>query len=203
MSTLRLGNLLRPLMLAVLAARLLLAVLAATLLLGGAAAAASGGTAVGTGTGTGTGGGQMVRSGVASASAPQCSIQWHFAYTLDLPNGPINWGWRSTVGCTITRAPVLTTQAKLFWGSVLAAVAPKGTCQICASATSHQFKSFAFNGAGSWYEKTVDVITVPNIGRDTAKGIIVWSFSGGHGKCTEVNADEVQCATTSDAVVVP
>jgi hypothetical protein len=181
-----------------------LAVLSSMLLLGaGAAGAASVGTAAGTG--TGTGGGQTARSGAASASAsvPQCSIQWHFAFTLDPPNGPINWGWRSTVGCSITKAPVLTTQAKLFWGSVLAAVAPKGTCQICASATSKRFESFTFNGAGSWYEKTVDVITVPDIGRDTAEGTVVWSFSGGHGRCTEVNADEVQCTTTSDAVVVP
>lgn len=180
---------------------LVLVVLSSTLLLGSGAASASGGAAAG----TGTGGGQMVRSGAASASAsvPQCSIQWHFAFTLEPPNGPINWGWRSTVGCSITKAPVLSTQAKLFWGSVLASVAPKGTCQICASATSHRFQSFAFNGVGSWYEKTVDVITVPNIGRDTANGTIVWSFSGGHGKCTEVNADQVQCATTSDAVVVP
>jgi hypothetical protein len=147
----------------------------------------------------------MVSAGAASApaSVPLCSIQWHFAYTLQLPNGPINWGWRSTVGCSITKARVLSTQAKLFWGTVLAGVAPKGACQICATVTSHRFQSFAFNGTGSWYEKTVDVITVPNIGRDTANGTIVWSFTGGHGKCTEVNADQVQCATTSDAVVVP
>jgi len=44
---------------------------------------------------------------------------------------------------------------------------------------------------------------VPDIGRDTARGTIVWSFTGGHGSCSEVNADEVRCATTSDAVVVP
>jgi hypothetical protein len=183
-----------------------LAVLCSTLLLGSAAAAAaSDGAAAGAGTGTGTGGGQTVGSGVASpaASVPSCRIQWHFAYTLQPPDGPINWGWRSTVGCTITKAPVLSTQAKLFFGSLLAGLAPKGTCQICTSATSKKFESFAFNGSGSWYEKTVDVITVANIGKDTANGTIKWSFSGGHGKCTEVNADQVQCTTTSDPLVVP
>jgi hypothetical protein len=188
-------NLLRP---------LVLAVLSSTLLLGaGAAGAAPDGTASGTGTGTGTGGAQTVRSGTASASVPQCSIQWHFAYTVTEPNGPINWGWRSTVGCNLIKAPVLSTQAKLWFGSVLSGVAPKGTCQICVSATSKKFETFAFSGVGSWFEKTVDVFTVANIGRDTANGKIVWSFSGGHGKCTEVNADQVQCTTTSDAVVVP
>jgi hypothetical protein len=179
----------------------LVVVLSTSLVGAGAAAAASGSAS----TGAGTGGGQMVRGPAASATAsvPQCTINWNFQFTLQPPNGPINWGWRSTIGCAVVKARVLTTQAKLFWGSQLVATAPKGTCQICASATSQSLKSFAFNGAGSWFEKTVDIFTVPNIGKDTANGTIVWSFTGGHGKCTEVNADQVQCFTTSDAVVVP
>jgi hypothetical protein len=35
---------------------------------------------------------------------------------------------------------------------------------------------------------------VHNIGTETAKGAIVWSFSNGHGNCTEVDANEVRCA---------
>jgi hypothetical protein len=177
-------------------------VLISTSLLGmGSAAAASGVT----GGGEGTGAGQMVGLGVASASTsvPLCGIKWRFEYTLYEPNGPIKWGWHSTVYCSGTTAVALSTRASLWLGSQRAGAAPIATCQHCASETLHGFKSIASNGAGSWYEKTADVFTVPKIGTDTAKGIIVWSFSNGEGNCTEVNADEVQCATTSDAVVVP
>jgi len=170
----------------------------------GAATAATSGVVAGTGTGTGTGGVQMVHSGVTSpSSTPRCSINWHFQYTLYEPNGPIDWSWRSTVGCGNTKAEALSTRASLYRGSLLSGAAPAAACQDCASATSHRFESITSNGAGSWYEKTADVFTVPDIGRDTARGTIVWSFTGGHGSCSEVNADEVRCATTSDAVVVP
>jgi hypothetical protein len=181
-----------------------IAVLSSASLLGvGAAAAASGGTAGGTASGEG----QAARAGVPSASTstsvPLCDIKWHSAYTLYEPNGPINWGWRTTAACIGTAAPALSTKASLYWGSLLARAAPTATCQNCTSVTSHGFKSFDFNGAGSWYVKSADLFTVPNIGTDTANGTIVWSFSGGSGKCTEVNANEVRCATTSNAVVVP
>jgi hypothetical protein len=179
-----------------------LVALSAVSLLGvGAAAAASSGTAGG----TDMGGGQAARAGVASApaSVPLCDIKWHSSYTLYEPNGPIDWGWRTTAACIGTAAPVLSTKATLYWGSLLARAAPTATCQNCTSVTSHGYKSFGFNGAGSWYVKSADLFTEPNIGTDTANGTVVWSFSGGSGKCAEVNANEVRCATTSNAVVVP
>ena len=147
----------------------------------------------------------MMGSGVvlASTSAPLCSIKWSLEYTLYPPNGPINWSWRSTIGCTGTKALALSTRASLYRGSLLAGATPTVACQNCASATSHGFKSIADNGAGSWYQKTADVITVHGIGTEPAKGTIVWSFSSGHGNCAEVDTNEVRCATTSDAVVVP
>jgi hypothetical protein len=147
----------------------------------------------------------MEGSGVVSAptSASLGSITWSFEYTLYPPNGPINWSWSSTVGCTGTKALALSTRVSLYRGSLLAGAAPTAACQSCAIATSHGFKSIAGNGAGSWCEKTADVITVHNIGTETATGTIVWSFSNGHGNCSEVDADEVRCATTSDTVVVP
>ena len=134
----------------------------------GTATAASGGAAVS----TGAGGGQMMGSGVvlASTSAPLCSIKWSLEYTLYPPNGPINWSWRSTIGCTGTKALALSTRANLYRGSLLAGATPTVACQNCASATSHGFKSIADNGAGSWYQKTADVITVHSIGTGTRQG---------------------------------
>ena len=113
----------------------------------GTATAASGGAAVS----TGAGGGEMMGSGVvlASTSAPLCSIKWSLEYTLYPPNGPINWSWRSTIGCTGTKALALSTRANLYRGSLLAGATPTVACQNCASATSHGFKSIADNGAGS------------------------------------------------------
>ena len=137
----------------------------------GAATAATSGVVAGTGTGTGTGGVQMVHSGDTSpSSTPRCSINWHFQYTLYEPNGPIDWSWRSTVGCGNTKAEALSTRASLYRGSLLSGAAPAAACQDCASATSHGFKSIADSGAGSWYQKTADVITVHSIGTGTRQG---------------------------------
>jgi hypothetical protein len=191
----RVRNALRPFAIAVLMSALLLGV--------GSAAAASGGAT----TGSGAGGGQMVRAASASASTPPCTIQWRFSFTRFLPDGPINWNWHSTVGCNGTKTLALYTRASLYLGSQRSGATPIATCQHCAFETLHGFKSIpftgGFNGAGSWFEKTHDFFTVPNIGTNTANGSIVWTFTNGTGNCTEVNADEVECTTTSDAVVVP
>jgi hypothetical protein len=186
-----------------------LAVLASASLVGvSVSAAASGGaaTAAGTGTGTSTGTGQTVeRSGIVSASefVPKCKVQWRFEFTLTTPSGPIRWNWWSTLRCEGTKTQALSTRAALWLGSQRVGAAPTATCQHCAIETLHGFKSFDSNGAGSWTETTADIITIPNIGTDTSNGTIVWSFAGGQGECTEVTADQVKCATTSDPVVVP
>jgi hypothetical protein len=180
-----------------------LVVLTSTLLFGvGSAAAASGGAAPGTGSGGG-----MVRDASTAKSTPPCNIGWHFEYKLFLPGGPINWNFRSMVGCSGTKTLALYTRPSLYFGTQRSGATPIATCQHCAIETSHGFKSIpftgSFNGAGSWFEKTTDFLTVPGIGTGTANGSIVWTFTNGTGSCTEVTADEVECATTSDPVVVP
>lgn len=174
----------------------------ASLFLAATAGAALSGVLVGGGA---TSGGAQAHVTVrgASAASQNCGLSWHEQYTqYEGPKGPIDWKWHSTASCTMA-ATSLATQASLYYGTARAHAAPTRTCQNCASVTSRGVKSFPFNGAGSWSVKTTDSFVVPNIGTETANGTLVWFFSGGTGSCTEVNANEVLCATASNPLVVP
>jgi hypothetical protein len=177
----------------------------ASLLVAGVAEAAAGGSVSGVSGGGGVAATQVsIATAGPQATVPLCGIKWHAQYTLySGPKGPILWGFRTSDDCTNETATALSTQASLYFGSTLERTAPTATCSNCTNDVSHAGHEFHMTGAGSWFVKSSDTITVANIGTDTANGTIIWNFSGGSGSCSEVNANEVQCSTTSNAIVVP
>lgn len=154
----------------------------------------------------GSAGAEVQVSAVAKpqTTVPLCGLSWHASYTqYSGTQGPIKWGFRSIDDCTNEAASELSTQASLYLSATLEHTARVATCSNCSSDISHGSVTFKMKGAGSWYVKSSDLIVVANIGTDTANGTIVWQFNGGTGSCGEVNANEVQCSTTSDPIVVP